>query len=258
MFGRAAEVYDTVIPYFGRLGARLVELADLRPGERVLDVGCGRGATLLPAAQRVGPTGSVLGVDLSDDMVRVLAQELERAGVANASVWRGDAEALDVAPEWFDAVLCAFVLHILVHPDRAAAECARALRAGGRCAASTPMGAGPEWEFLGRLIATYVPRARRRPVLPFRREFDLVPVLRGAGLEVVAEVDEEMGFFFPDEEAWWDWSWTHGMRALLETLPDEALAALKDDAMAELRALKTAEGIAMPQKMKFVVARRPG
>jgi hypothetical protein len=67
-----------------------------------------------------------------------------------------------------------------------------------------------------------------------------------------------MGFFFPDEEAWWDWSWTHGMRALLETLPDEALAALKDDAMAELRALKTAEGIAMPQKMKFVVARRPG
>jgi hypothetical protein len=53
-------VYDTVIPFFATIGARLVELAELRPGESVVDVGAGRGATLVPAAERVGPAGRVL------------------------------------------------------------------------------------------------------------------------------------------------------------------------------------------------------
>lgn len=258
MFGRTAAVYDTVIPYFSRLGTRLVEVADLRPGERVLDVGCGRGAALYPAAERVAPEGTVVGVDLSEDMVRLLAEELARAGVANASVHRSDAEALDVAPGSFDVVLCAFVLHVLVHPDEAAAGFVRALRPGGRCAASVPMGGGPEWEFLGRLMGAYVPRTVRPLALPFRREFDLPAVLRGAGLEVVGEVDEEVPFLFRDEQAWWEWSWTHGMRALLEALSEEDLAALKEDAMAELGALRTPEGIPMLQRVKFVVAERPG
>ena len=52
VFGRAADVYDSVIPFFERFGARLVEVADLQPGESVLDVGAGRGATLLPPRAR--------------------------------------------------------------------------------------------------------------------------------------------------------------------------------------------------------------
>jgi O-methyltransferase/aklanonic acid methyltransferase len=72
VFGRAADVYDSVIPFFERFGARLVEVADLRPGESVLDVGAGRGATLLPAARAVGPEGRALGVDLSEEMVTLL------------------------------------------------------------------------------------------------------------------------------------------------------------------------------------------
>jgi len=72
VFSRAAATYDTVIPFFARFGAGLVERAPILPGDRVLDVGCGRGATLLPAAGRVGPTGTVLGVDLAPDMIVLL------------------------------------------------------------------------------------------------------------------------------------------------------------------------------------------
>ena len=65
LFGRAAATYDTVIPLFARFGHRLVALADLQPGERVLDVAAGRGALLFPAAEAGGPTGSVVAVDLA-------------------------------------------------------------------------------------------------------------------------------------------------------------------------------------------------
>lgn len=54
VFGRAAAAYDSVIPFFARFGERLVERAGIQPGDRVLDVGCGRGAALFPAAERTG------------------------------------------------------------------------------------------------------------------------------------------------------------------------------------------------------------
>jgi ubiquinone/menaquinone biosynthesis C-methylase UbiE len=61
-----------------------VEWADLQPGESVLDVGYGRGASLFPAAERVGPNGRVLGVDLSAEMVDLLRVDIDGCGVTNA------------------------------------------------------------------------------------------------------------------------------------------------------------------------------
>src|SRR3712207_1279663 len=94
VFGRAAETYDTVIPFFGEVGTRLVDFAALQAWESVLAVGCGRGATLFRAAERVGPWGRVVGVELAEDMVRLLQADIDRRGVASAEVLRIDAQAL--------------------------------------------------------------------------------------------------------------------------------------------------------------------
>ena len=77
VFGRSRPHLCTVIPFFVQFGARLLEIAALREGESVLDVGSGRGATLLPAATQVGPTGRVLGADLSEEMVDLLNEEVD-------------------------------------------------------------------------------------------------------------------------------------------------------------------------------------
>jgi ubiquinone/menaquinone biosynthesis C-methylase UbiE len=65
VFSRVAPTYDTVIPFFQTFGRHLVAAASLRPGERVLDLACGRGAVLFPAALAVGEQGSVLGIDIA-------------------------------------------------------------------------------------------------------------------------------------------------------------------------------------------------
>lgn len=256
VFGRAAAVYDTVIPFFAEFGARLVALAELQLGESVLDVGCGRGATLFPAADRVGVDGRVVGVDLSEEMVRLLESDVARRGLHHATVRQMDAHVLDVDPGTFDVVLCSFVLHLLPDPEGAAAAMVGALRVGGRCAAASPTGAQPDWDFLGPLFGDHARRAGVAMVMPFRPQFDVAALLAGAGLEVTTALTERVEFHFADEQAWWDWAWSHGMRALLEALTPSDLAALKRDLYAELDRIRTAAGIPMAQTAAFVVAEK--
>ena len=256
VFGRAAATYDTVIPFFAEFGARLVDLAALQPGESVLDVGCGRGATLLPAAERVGPRGRVLGVDLSEEMVALLEDDIATRGLSQAEVRRMDAQALEVAPERFDVVMAGFVLHLLAEPEQGAASIAGALRRGGRCVAAVPIGSGPQWKFMARIFGEYAKRVVRPVPVPFRLDFDLPATLTAAGLHVTTTTTEEVDFVFADEQVWWDWGWTQGVRGFFEALSPADLEALRREMFAELAALKTAEGIRAGQTAVFVVAEK--
>ena len=115
---------------------RLLELAELAPGERVLDVACGTGLVTFPAAERVGASGSVIATDLSDAMVSRVRQAAEQRGLAHVSARRMDAEALDLPAASVDAVLCALGLMYVPDPGVALAEFHRVLRPGGRMVAA--------------------------------------------------------------------------------------------------------------------------
>ncbi|MGH9281066.1 MAG: class I SAM-dependent methyltransferase [Acidimicrobiales bacterium] len=257
LFGRTAAGYDSVIPFFADFGRSLVDYAGPQPGESVLDVGCGRGATLFPAAERVGPTGMVLGIDLSAEMVWRVTADIRTRGIAQAEVRRADAADLPVEHATFDVVLSSFVLHLLADPDAAAAEMRRAVRPGGRVAASMPLPPVPEWEFVFELFKAYGSRARRMPTVPFRPDFDLAGTLATAGLEPAEVSDVTLDFRLADERAWWDWGWSQGFRGLFEMLEPADLEALRVDAFAELRRRVTPDGIQMRQGARFVLARPP-
>jgi len=103
----------------------------LRPGQRVLEVGPGPGRLLVPAARRVLPGGSVVGLELQPGMVSRLRERAAREGVRNLTAVLGDATQPHLEPESFDVVFLSTVLGEI--PDRATAlrECYRVLKPGG-------------------------------------------------------------------------------------------------------------------------------
>ena len=107
-------------------------LGELRPGERVVDIGCGAGIDSLIAAKKVGPEGGVIGVDMTPSMLEKARRAAEEAGLANVEFRRGYAEALPVEDGWADVVISNGVLNLM--PDKSAAleEMSRVLKPGGR------------------------------------------------------------------------------------------------------------------------------
>ena len=98
----------------------------------MLDVACGTGLVAFAAAQAVGPSGRVVGVDLSDRMADAAAQRAQERKVAHASFARMDAEQLDLPDAGFDVALCALGLMYMPDPEQAVREMRRVLRPGGR------------------------------------------------------------------------------------------------------------------------------
>jgi len=114
----------------------LLALAALQPGERVLELACGTGLVTFPAAEAVGPGGSVVATDISEKMVQFTAAEAARRELAQVRSSRMGAESLEFPDASFDAVLCA--LGLMYVPDVAAAlaEMRRVLVPGGRAVAA--------------------------------------------------------------------------------------------------------------------------
>jgi arsenite methyltransferase len=107
-------------------------LGELGLGERVVDVGCGAGIDSLIAAQKVGPDGRVIGVDMTPSMLEKARDAARESGLANVEFRQGYAEELPVDDGWADAVISNGVLNLM--PDKAAAleEMSRVLKPGGR------------------------------------------------------------------------------------------------------------------------------
>src|SRR5262244_2333615 len=130
-FNAVADTFDTRA--FLRLSAqRLVDRMPLAAGAQVLDVATGTGWVALAAAQRVGPTGTVVGIDLAPALLERARQKAATAGLTQVTFREGDATRLDVADQQCDVVLCTTALFFL--PDMLAAlrEWWRVLRPGGQ------------------------------------------------------------------------------------------------------------------------------
>ena len=131
---RGADTYAMLWePVLANCSCRVVSMVAPRPGELALDIACGPGAVTQFLAERVGPTGRVLGTDLAAQMVRLAAERMTRRGLTNARFARMDMEHLDLADESQDIVSCALGLMYAADTDAALQEMLRVLRPGGRC-----------------------------------------------------------------------------------------------------------------------------
>lgn len=118
------------------LNERIVDLAEVRAGHRVLDVATGIGEPALTAARRVGPTGKVLATDLAPPMLAIAAERARSLGLSNVEFREMDAESLEVELGSFDAATSRWGLMLFADPHAAARGVHRALKPGARFAAA--------------------------------------------------------------------------------------------------------------------------
>jgi arsenite methyltransferase len=111
-------------------------VADLHEGETVLDLGSGAGADVLISARRVGPTGKAIGLDMTDEMLRLARTNAAQAGVENVEFLKGYLEEMPLGDESVDVVISNCVINLSGDKPKVIKEAARVLRPGGRFAVS--------------------------------------------------------------------------------------------------------------------------
>jgi demethylmenaquinone methyltransferase/2-methoxy-6-polyprenyl-1,4-benzoquinol methylase len=204
MFDRIAPIYDGMngvmtVGLDRRWRRRAARAAGVGPGMSVVDVACGTGALTRELARLVGPTGSAIGIDVSEPMLRRARRRRPDAGSAAPRYERGDALDLPLADDAVDAATVAFGLRNMPDYGHCLAEMARVTRPGGRVVVleiATPRGGAGRaatalWlrgivPLLGRLAGggsayRYLPASVRQYPGPE----EVATLMRGAGLDVV-------------------------------------------------------------------------
>lgn len=266
-FDLVADSFDTVHGTFvNATGARLVQHAGLHPGDRVLDLGCGRGAVLLAAADAVGPDGYVAGIDLSTEMVRATAIEIGHRGLRNVVVRVGDAEDPGYPAGSFEAVLAGLMMFITPDPAAALTAARRLLTPGGRFAMTTYGPADPAWGSALRAALAF----REPPVEVTAAEIgaskggnglldtpeDIATLLTASGFTEVVSVDEESVSRLDDPGDWWDSLWSTGRRAALEQIPRPRREDARNAALGELGPVTEGGVLTRRTTVRFTTARR--
>ncbi|MFI8519839.1 class I SAM-dependent methyltransferase [Streptomyces sp. NPDC085481] len=177
-FGMRAAGWDARFPGDGPAYAAAVADLGLRPGDAVLDAGCGTGRALPPLREAVGPTGTVIGADLTPEML----EEAVRAGRDKAAALiLADVARLPLPDGALDAVFGAGLISHLAEPAGDLRELARVVRPGGHLALFHPIGRA----------ALAARHGRRITDDDLRAEPNLRPMLAGSGWELLRYVDED-------------------------------------------------------------------
>lgn len=220
--------------------AWMLDAAALRPGMRVLELACGAGRVGLQAARRVGPDGTVLCSDFSQEMVAAVADRVQRLGVPNVETQLLDAHQLDLPDDGFDAVLCRFGYMLMADAAQALRESGRVLRPNGKLALIV-WGTAEQNPWLWLIIAALIEHLNAPPPEPgvpgpfsLGEPARLRAVLEEAGLSEISVAVIATEQAYDSLDAWWEelLEVSGPLAAMLKALPDEDREAIRTKAFA--------------------------
>lgn len=250
------------------MAGQLLTAAAARPGERVLDIGCGTGVTTLPLARAVAPGGHVTGADISRPMLEAAERRLAETGIANVTLLLADAQVHKFPPAEFDLLLSRLGVMFFADPVAAFRNLVGALKPGGRLcmAVWAPLDENTHWKIPYGIALRHVgapaPRPPHEPG-PFALgdRVYLRGILAAAGF---AEIGIEPRHFevhggTPAAMAEHVAQFGEVQRLLDEKAAGAATRqAVREEAEQAFAAYATADGVRLPAVFLLVTGRRPG
>ena len=247
------------------LNHRLVADARLRSGMQVLDLGSGTGYPALLGAHTVGPNGSMIGLDLAEQMLVVARRKATALRLANVTFRTGDVTALPFEADSFDAVTSRFCLMFLPEIPKAAVEIVRVLRPGAWLAAavwSAPE-KNPYLMIPITVIKQFIDLPPPDPTAPgiFRlaKPSDLAEMLRQTGFSNLSEEEFLADVRFSSGEDYYTsvMDIAAPIQNLFAKLSDEQKADARSRIVASANQYRRTDGIALPIAVRMVAARKP-
>jgi ubiquinone/menaquinone biosynthesis C-methylase UbiE len=232
-FDQAAENYfSSALSFFEVLGERLIESLGVSTGERVIDFGCGTGALTVPAAERVGSSGKVVGTDISAGMLRVASKRSQDAGHDWVEYHEGDI-ATTALDEEFDYGVCGFVTQMFNDLTTVPKTLARHVRPGGKIGLS--VWAEGSWEphtsFFREVLTGFRPDLVSNPkpgtIEKLQEPGVIESIMAQSGVSNVNIIHIDQPHRLPNFDEYWHLISTLGARPILEKMDDAEKSELK-------------------------------
>jgi len=258
-YNAAADHFDDeALGLWAHYGRRTVERLALPPGATVLDVGCGTGASAIPAGVQVGSAGKVIGVDLADRLLEIARRKAASRKLENVEFRLGDMENLGYPDQHFDAVTCVFAIFFVPDVAKQIRELWRMVRSNGQLAITTW---GPRvWEpgstgwwaavkgLRPDLHAAFNPWDRIADPTALRKLFT------EAGIAEAAIVPEDGRQELRSPEDWWTMVLGSGYRWTVDRMEPEMAKRLRDVNLAYIRSHNVTS---VETNVIYAMARKP-
>ena len=264
LFDALAGTYDEVgVDFFQPIAHDLVLAMPPRRGERWLDIGCGRGAVLLRAAEGIGPQGRAVGLDISSAMVEQTRALAQRRRLLNVQLRVGDAQTPPLAEERFDTISSSLVLFFLPDPAAALSAWLGLLEPGGRLGVTTFGPEDPRWESVDKVFEPYLSKELKDARTsgkagPFASHAGMEQLVRDAGYDEVQTVASSIPVTFASLEQWHAFTWSTGQRMMWLTVPEDRRPEVRAEAERRLGAFAGPDGaVVFNQGIRHTLAIRP-
>jgi ubiquinone/menaquinone biosynthesis C-methylase UbiE len=264
IFDTVADDYDqSGVPFFAPAAQGLVDALDPQPGERGLDIGCGRGAVTSLLARAMLPSGSLDAVDLSPAMVEHTRSLMAAEGLAVRTAVM-DAGDPDLPAASYDVIASSLVLFFLPDPAAALTRWVGLLAPGGRIGLTTFGDPDPVWDRLDALFRPWLPPGMLDPKVvgpdaPFSSDAGMEALLRDAGATDVRTVTRRVDVPWGDVQGWKAFSMSTGQRAMWAMVPAKERDGLEARATEILEDARDDTGRAVIwQDMRYTLGQAAG